>query len=58
VSHPRFPHGAQCDLHARMKDPDDNHGLPGHMRWVFGGRSMAEVVEICRPFTLEGVLHQ
>jgi dienelactone hydrolase len=51
-------HGAQWDLHARMKDRDDNHGLAGHMRWVFGGRSMAEVVEICKRFRLEGVLDE
>jgi Prolyl oligopeptidase family len=51
-------HGAQWDLHARMKDRDDRHGLAGHMRWVFGGRSMAEVAEICRPFSLEGVLDE
>jgi dienelactone hydrolase len=51
-------HGAQWDLHARMKDRDDNHGLAGHMRWVFGGRSMAEVAEICKRFRLEGVLDE
>jgi dienelactone hydrolase len=51
-------HGAQWDLHERMKDRDDSHGLAGHMRWVFGGRSMAEVVEICKPFMLKGVLDE
>jgi hypothetical protein len=27
-----------------------------HMKWVFGGKTMAEVIEIARPFKLEGVL--
>lgn len=49
-------HGAIWDIHDRWKDRDDSHGLAGHMRWVFGCRSMAEVVETAKPFKLEGVL--
>ena len=49
-------HGAIWNIHERWKDRDDSHGLAGHMRWVFGGRTMAEVIEKTKPFKLEGVL--
>ncbi len=49
-------HGAIWDIHERWKTRDDNHGLAGHMRWVFGAKSMAEATEIAKPFKLEGVL--
>jgi hypothetical protein len=49
-------HGAQWDLGVRMKERGDDHPLAGHLRWVFGGRTMAEVQEIAKPFKLEGVL--
>jgi len=49
-------HGAIWDIHERWKVRDDNHGLAGHIKWVFGARSMAEATEIARPFTLDGVL--
>lgn len=49
-------HGAQWDLGARMHERDDNHMLAKHLRWVFGGRTMADVMEIAKPFKLEGVL--
>jgi acetyl esterase/lipase len=49
-------HGAIWDIHERWKKRDDNHGLAGHIRWVFGARSMAEATEIAKPFKLEGVL--
>jgi pimeloyl-ACP methyl ester carboxylesterase len=49
-------HGAIWDIHERWKARDDNHGLAGHIKWVFGAKSMAEATEIARPFTLEGVL--
>src|SRR5690606_33792836 len=38
------------------KTRGDDHGLAGHIRWVFGGKTMAEVQEINKPFTLRGVL--
>ena len=49
-------HGAIWDIQERWRTRDDNHGLAGHIKWVFGGKSMAEVVEIAKPFKLEGVL--
>ena len=49
-------HGAIWDIHERWKARDDNHGLAGHIKWVFGAKSMAEATEIARPFKLEGVL--
>ena len=49
-------HGAIWDIHERWKLRDENHGLAGHIKWVFGASSMAEATEIARPFTLEGVL--
>jgi acetyl esterase/lipase len=49
-------HGAIWDIHERWKVRDENHGLAGHIKWVFGASSMAEAAEIARPFKLEGVL--
>ena len=49
-------HGAMWDVHARWKTRDDTHKLSGHMRWVFGAKTMAEATEIAKPFKLEGVL--
>lgn len=49
-------HGAIWDIHERWKTRDDNHGLAGHIKWVFGARTMAEATEIAKPFKLEGVL--
>jgi pimeloyl-ACP methyl ester carboxylesterase len=49
-------HGAIWDIYERWKERDDSHGLAGHIRWVFGAKSMAEATEISKPFKLEGVL--
>lgn len=49
-------HGAIWDIHERWSQRDDNHGLAGHIKWVFGASSMAEATEIAKPFKLEGVL--
>jgi len=49
-------HGAIWDIHERWKVRDENHGLAGHIKWVFGAKSMAEATEIAKPFKLEGVL--
>jgi dienelactone hydrolase len=51
-------HGAIWDIHERWKTRDDNHGLAGHIKWVFGGKTMAEATEIAKPFKLEGVLEK
>ena len=49
-------HGAVWDIHANWKDRDENHGLAGHMKWVFGAESFSDLLERAKPFTLEGVL--
>ena len=49
-------HGAIWDLHEAWQTRGDDHGLAGHIRWVFGGKTMAEVQEINKPFTLRGAL--
>ena len=49
-------HGAIWDIHERWKTRDENHGLAGHIKWVFGAKTMAEATEIAKPFKLEGVL--
>lgn len=50
-------HGAIWDIHERWKARDDNHGLAGHIKWVFGAKTMLEAAEIAKPFKLEGVLN-
>src|SRR6185312_870192 len=35
---------------------DDGHALAGHIKWVFGAKTMAEAAEVARPFKLEGAL--
>ena len=49
-------HGAIWDVQERFRARGENHGLAMHMKWVFGGKTMAEVIEIARPFKLKGVL--
>jgi len=49
-------HGAIWDIHERWKTRAENHGLAGHIKWVFGASSMAQATEIAKPFTLDGVL--
>lgn len=49
-------HGGNFDVHERFRDRGEDHGLAGHMKWVFGCRSMAEVREKTKPFALKGVL--
>ena len=49
-------HGAIWDIHERWKARDENHGLAGHIKWVFGAKTMAEATEIAKPFKLDGVL--
>jgi dipeptidyl aminopeptidase/acylaminoacyl peptidase len=49
-------HGAIWDIEQRFADRGENHALAGHMKWVMGAKSMAEAVNIARPFKLEGVL--
>ena len=50
-------HGAIWDLHEAWKTRGEDHGLAGHIKWVFGCKTMAEVQEVNKPFTLRGVLN-
>jgi predicted esterase YcpF (UPF0227 family) len=49
-------HGAIWDIHDLWKNADESHGLAGHIKWVFGVKSMAEAKERAKAFTLNGVL--
>jgi hypothetical protein len=49
-------HGAIWDIGERWKTRGDDHPLAGHIRWVFGAKSMAEAAQIAKPFKLEGAL--
>ena len=51
-------HGAIWDIHERWKTRDESHGLAGHIKWVFGAKTMTEATEIAKPFKLEGVLER
>jgi pimeloyl-ACP methyl ester carboxylesterase len=49
-------HGAIWSVHEMWGDKDESFGLAMHIKWVMGGATMAEALEIARPFTLEGHL--
>jgi hypothetical protein len=49
-------HGAIWSIHDLWGGAGEDHGLAGHIKWVFGADSMAAAMEKARPFTLEGVL--
>lgn len=49
-------HGAIWDLGEMWGAAGEDHGLAGHIAWVFGVRSMAGARERVRAFRLEGVL--
>jgi dipeptidyl aminopeptidase/acylaminoacyl peptidase len=49
-------HGAIWDIYDLWKNADESHGLAGHIKWVFGVKSMAEAKERAKQFTLNGVL--
>ncbi len=49
-------HGAIWDVEQRFRDRGEEHALANHMKWVLGGKSMAEAIEKAKPFKLEGVL--
>jgi pimeloyl-ACP methyl ester carboxylesterase len=49
-------HGAIWSIPELWAGADENHGLKGHITWVFGTRTMKEALEKARPFTLEGAL--
>ncbi|WMS41406.1 alpha/beta hydrolase [Acuticoccus sp. MNP-M23] len=47
-------HGAIWSVHEMWGDKDDSFGLAMHIRWVMGGKTMAEALETAKAFTLEG----
>jgi dienelactone hydrolase len=49
-------HGAIWSIHELWKNADESHGLAGHIKWVFGVKTMKDAVERAKAFTLEGVL--
>ncbi len=48
-------HGGMLSLYERFKDRGEDHGLAGHMKWVFGADSMKGVAEKCKDFDMRGV---
>ena len=49
-------HGAIWSIQDLWGGAPEDHGLAGHIKWVFGADSMAAALEKARPFTLDGVL--
>lgn len=49
-------HGAIWSVYDMWGDKGDDFGLAMHIRWVMGGATMKDAMEIARPFTLEGHL--
>ena len=49
-------HGAIWDVSEMWGEAGEDHGLAGHIKWVFGLASMAEGREVFPRFSLEGVL--
>ena len=49
-------HGAIWSIHEFWKNADERHGLAGHIKWVFGVKTMADAIERFKAFTLDGVL--
>ncbi|MCL4186887.1 MAG: alpha/beta fold hydrolase [Rhodobacteraceae bacterium] len=49
-------HGAIWSVNELWGAADESHGLAGHIRWVFGVKSMAEAFEKGKDFVLEGVI--
>ena len=47
-------HGAIWSIYETFEGHGEDHGLAGHIKWVFGVDSMKEALEKARPFTLEG----
>lgn len=49
-------HGAIWDVNELWGGSGEDHGLAGHIKWVFGADTMAEALENGKPFRLEGAL--
>jgi pimeloyl-ACP methyl ester carboxylesterase len=49
-------HGAIWSIPELWAGAGEDHGLAGHITWVFGTKTMKEALERAKPFTLEGAL--
>jgi dienelactone hydrolase len=49
-------HGAIWSVNGLWGKADENHGLAGHIKWVFGVESMKEAIEKGKDFELDGVV--
>jgi dienelactone hydrolase len=49
-------HGAIWSIQDLWGGAGEDHGLAGHIKWVFGASSMAAAMEKAQAFTLDGVL--
>lgn len=49
-------HGAIWDVNELWGGSGEDHGLAGHIKWVFGADTMAEALQKGAPFRLEGAL--
>ena len=49
-------HGAIWSVNELWRDRGEDHGLAGHIKWVFGKATMAEALRAGERFSLEGVL--
>jgi dipeptidyl aminopeptidase/acylaminoacyl peptidase len=49
-------HGAIWSVNELWADAGEEHGLAGHIKWVFGAKTMDEALEKGKDFKLEGVL--
>ncbi len=49
-------HGAIWSVNELFEGAGEEHGLAGHIKWVFGCASMSEALERARAFTLAGHL--
>lgn len=49
-------HGAIWSVNDLWGDAGEDHGLAGHIKWVFGASTMKEALEKGKAFKLEGVI--
>jgi pimeloyl-ACP methyl ester carboxylesterase len=49
-------HGAIWSIPELWAGAGEDHGLAGHISWVFGTKTMKEALDRARPFTLKGAL--
>ena len=49
-------HGAIWSVNELWRDRGEDHGLAGHIKWVFGKPTMAEALKEGEKFTLDGIL--